>query len=268
MRSQFLLQNHKGLRNQWFRNSLGRRPISKKLGLKTLLAIYFPPIDSLCSWHDLNKTNYVSHQSKDHTKTVQVELFWRNINRYLYFTLFVNIEISSNIGSWYHYKHKAMLLFYQPCLDANVNSMAPGGFERQLSISCEIALKWMLLDLGLVKSTLVQVIVWCRQATSHYLHHWWPRYMSPYGITRPQWVKVVGSVLNSLAPGSYEKIRKIKLQYSDVIMSAMSSQIIGVSIVCSPFLQAQIKENIITPRHWSWWIPLKRATNAENVSIW
>ena len=105
MRSQFLLQNHKGLRNQWFRNSLGRRPISKKLGLKTLLAIYFPPIDSLCSWHDLNKTNYVSHQSKDHTKTVQVELFWRNMNRYLYFTLFVNIEISSNIGSWYHYKH-------------------------------------------------------------------------------------------------------------------------------------------------------------------
>ena len=38
-------------------------------------------------------------------------------------------------------------------------------------------------------STLVQVMAWCRQATSHYLSQCWPRYVSPYGVTRPQWVK-------------------------------------------------------------------------------
>ena len=33
------------------------------------------------------------------------------------------------------------------------------------------------------KSTLVQVMAWCRQATSHCLNRCWP-----YGNTRPQWV--------------------------------------------------------------------------------
>ena len=37
------------------------------------------------------------------------------------------------------------------------------------------------------KSTLVQVMAWCRQATSHYLNQCWPRSAMPYGITGPQW---------------------------------------------------------------------------------
>ena len=40
------------------------------------------------------------------------------------------------------------------------------------------------------KSTLVQVMAWCRQATSHYLSQCWPRYKPPYGVTRPHWVKL------------------------------------------------------------------------------
>ena len=55
-------------------------------------------------------------------------------------------------------------------------------------ISCKIALRWMPLDLTDDKSTLVQVMAWCRQAASHYLSQCWPRFMSPYGVTRPQWV--------------------------------------------------------------------------------
>ena len=35
-------------------------------------------------------------------------------------------------------------------------------------ISCKIAPRWMPLDLTDDKSTLVQVMAWCRQATSHY----------------------------------------------------------------------------------------------------
>ena len=55
-------------------------------------------------------------------------------------------------------------------------------------ISCEIALIWMLLDFTDDQSSLVQVMAWCSQAPSHYLSQCWPRSLSPYGVTRPQWV--------------------------------------------------------------------------------
>ena len=48
----------------------------------------------------------------------------------------------------------------------------------------------MSLDLTDDKSTLVQVMAWCRQATSHYLSQCWLRSVSPYGVIRPQWVKM------------------------------------------------------------------------------
>ena len=52
-------------------------------------------------------------------------------------------------------------------------------------ISCEIALIVMSLDFTDHQSTLVQVMAWCRQATSHYLSQCWTRSLSPYGVTRP-----------------------------------------------------------------------------------
>ena len=58
-------------------------------------------------------------------------------------------------------------------------------------ISYEIALRWMPLDFTDDKSTLVQVMAWCCQATSHYLSQCWPRSMSPNGVTRPQWVNLL-----------------------------------------------------------------------------
>ena len=81
------------------------------------------------------------------------------------------------------------------------NSLAPGKFEwnfRYLifqiisvmdgwGISCELALKWMSLDLTNDKSTLVQVMAWCRQATSHYLSQCWPRSLLPYELI-PAWI--------------------------------------------------------------------------------
>ena len=56
-------------------------------------------------------------------------------------------------------------------------------------IYCETALIWVSLDHTYDKSTLAQVMAWCHQATSHYLSQCWPRSLSPYGVTRPQWVK-------------------------------------------------------------------------------
>ena len=84
---------------------------------------------------------------------------------------------------------------------APVNSLAPGKFEwnfryvifKQIlvidgwGIPCEIDLVWMSHDFTDDQSTLIQVMAWCRQATSHYLSQCWPRSLSPYGVTRPQW---------------------------------------------------------------------------------
>ena len=50
---------------------------------------------------------------------------------------------------------------------------------------------WMSIYLSGDKSTLVQVMAWCRQAASHYLSQCCPRSLSPYGITRPQWIEMV-----------------------------------------------------------------------------
>ena len=82
---------------------------------------------------------------------------------------------------------------------SEINSLAPGRFEQIFfvifklisvtdgwGISGKIALRWMPLDLTDDKSTLVQVMAWCRQATSQYLIQCWPRFKSPYGITRPK----------------------------------------------------------------------------------
>ena len=57
-------------------------------------------------------------------------------------------------------------------------------------ISSEIALRWTSQDLNDDMSTLVQVMAWWRQATSHYLSQCCPRSLSPYSITRSQWVKL------------------------------------------------------------------------------
>ena len=56
------------------------------------------------------------------------------------------------------------------------------------------ALRWMPWDLTDDKSTLVQVMAWCRQATSLYLSQYWLSSMSPYDVARPQWVKVTRSI--------------------------------------------------------------------------
>ena len=56
-------------------------------------------------------------------------------------------------------------------------------------ISLEIAHRCLSQHFTDYKSTLVQVMAWCRQATSHYLSQCCPRSLSPYDVTRPQWVK-------------------------------------------------------------------------------
>ena len=40
---------------------------------------------------------------------------------------------------------------------------------------------------------MVKVMAWCCQA-SHYLSQCWPRSMSPYGVTKPQWPYIIGTI--------------------------------------------------------------------------
>ena len=70
-----------------------------------------------------------------------------------------------------------------------INSLAPG--MKFMSTSCEIAPKRIPQNTFDDKSTLVQVMAWCLMAPSHYLTPCWTRSMSPYVITRPQWVNAV-----------------------------------------------------------------------------
>ena len=65
-----------------------------------------------------------------------------------------------------------------------------------MNASCETALRWIAQNTFDDKSTLVQVMAWCRQAPSHYLSQCWHRSKPPYDITRPQWVNSLRPRLN------------------------------------------------------------------------
>ena len=78
------------------------------------------------------------------------------------------------------------------------NSLAPGRcgskFKMVLRIkfmntSCEIAVRRMLLSTFDDESTLVQIMAWCCQATSHYLNQCLHRSVLPYGATSSKLVK-------------------------------------------------------------------------------
>ena len=64
--------------------------------------------------------------------------------------------------------------------------------------------------------------------------------------------------------------------YNDIIMSAVASQITGVSIVYPIVCSGADQRKHQTPLHWPLWgellvtgeFPAQKASNAENVSIW
>ena len=97
------------------------------------------------------------------------------------------------------------VMYFSHTQVCHLNLLAPGKFEWNFiyvifkwilvidgwCISCEIDLILMSLDFTDDQSTLAQVMVWCHQATSHYLSQCWPGSLLPYGVTRPQWVNTL-----------------------------------------------------------------------------
>ena len=111
----------------------------------------------------------------------------------------------------WHEKYSDVVFKTSHCLPYHItiNSLLPGRFSwnfrwalfKPITVidgwdtCCEIALRRMSLDLTDDKSTLVQVMAWCRQAASYYLSQCWPWSLLPYGVARPLWV-------NSYWPGN------------------------------------------------------------------
>ena len=106
----------------------------------------------------------------------------------------------------------------------SVNALAPGRsycyfknviFNLALLIgifksSYDNVLRWLLQDLTDDKSTLVQIMAWCHKATRHYLNQCWPRSPMLYGVTRPQWVNILGTEWNGChSTGNYSNWMRI-----------------------------------------------------------
>ena len=160
----------------------------------------------------------------------------------------------------------------------SVNSLAPGGFENifqnvffkliswidTLSNSCETALRSMPQNPSDDKSTLVQVMAWCRQAASHYLSQCCPRSLSPYGVTRPQWVNTV--LWKIRAHGAKFKLLIIhdNITYMKFLLCSYSP-ISNVQFFQSSWQDAG-NHDILFPGSSGCWGPLEAASGwAENV---
>ena len=109
-----------------------------------------------------------------------------------------------DLGQHWH-RLRFVAWWHQAITWINVNSLGPGRFEwnfrwvilKQILLidSCGYLLSnYSKINVTIVptneKSTLAQVMAWCHQTASHCLSQCWPRSMSPYGVTRPQWVKL------------------------------------------------------------------------------
>ena len=113
-----------------------------------------------------------------------------------------NVNVMLQIKCYGNNNNYKDIHFAVAIVPITLNSWAPGRLQENLrknifklilvtdgyGISGEITLRWTSLDLSDDKSTLVQVMSWCRQATSHYLNQCRPKSLPPYGVTRPQWV--------------------------------------------------------------------------------
>ena len=106
---------------------------------------------------------------------------------------------------WVNFESGSGLLFHKTMLLLTALSQGRSGCDFKDAIysfnlligifrySSDNALLIMPQNLPGDKSALVQVMAWCRQATSHYLNQRWPRSLTHICGTKRRWVnKVVG----------------------------------------------------------------------------
>ena len=105
-------------------------------------------------------------------------IFWCHYRRQLPFAAWICVEIHI-IGPW------GISIKFYVC---NFQTDFSDWWLRHLLWNCP---SLNVTGLKYEKSTLVQVMAWRRQATSHYPSQCWSRSLSPYGFTRPQRVKQI-----------------------------------------------------------------------------
>ena len=79
-----------------------------------------------------------------------------------------------------------IMIYFSPLGDLNQNLYGYSTYFLldNCRISCEIAFRWLSLDITADKSALLQVIPWCRGAIRHYLKLCWPRSMCHMALGR------------------------------------------------------------------------------------
>ena len=85
----------------------------------------------------------------------------------------------------------------------------------------------MSLDLNDDKATLVQVMAWCYQATSHYLSQCWPRFMLSYAVTSHNELTDTRSIPYMLMPWFHVNIHDKHLSCSGLINNLIISMTVN-----------------------------------------
>ena len=73
---------------------------------------------------------------------------------------------------------------------------------------------WKIFNLRRYILDIIQIMVGAEQATSHYLGQEWPISMSPWGITRPQWVDKCKTIIPATHDLIYSYIKYGKINVS------------------------------------------------------
>ena len=95
-----------------------------------------------------------------------------------------------------------------------------------------------------------RVTAWCHQATSlHYLNQWWPRCMSAYSVTRPQWVYIY-IICKHLTPLSKDVFKPVNC-FNDLHKMFLKT-FFWPHILCSVFFNFECTNYISKNRNLGW----------------
>ena len=105
----------------------------------------------------------------------------------MHISAFLGLKSTKNIALiWEFIVHREI------CVHFEIRNFQPDFSDWCLRYLLRDDVKWMSLGLADEKPVLVHVMAWSRQAISHYPRHYpsrcWPRFMPPYGVTKPLWV--------------------------------------------------------------------------------
>ena len=96
-------------------------------------------------------------------------------------------------------------------------------FNKILSyfISNHADLKFLRVQV--TTSALIEAIIWCCQATSHYLNQCWPKSITPYGMTWPLWVNSLWPNINIIYDKNQISLKFISKGWGSSISALINS---------------------------------------------